>query len=167
MIVFEEKLGRILDLLPPSKSADDAEFKVWYNWGTQDVLNKYLVTESALTRYPLIWLTNGEDSTNVMSKYVTRNARLVIAMHSDKQDNFNPDIYATDYDVVLNPLLKNVIVALQSSGASWIGEDYTVQRLPNYSVVQNQNNTVDVWNAIVLDIEITIDNNCLVSNIKF
>lgn len=163
MIVFEERLAELFDLLPKVKGADDVEYKVYFNWGTQDVLNKYLALGGTLN-YPLIWLVNGEDECDNMKHEVRREARLVIAMHSDKVDEFNPTIYKTDYELILNPLLANMITALEGSTISYLYDrEYTVKRVPNYSINDNgqQNNTVDIWNAIVLDCSIAINDQCL------
>jgi len=170
MIVFEEKLGDILDLLPVVKDANDNEFKPFYNWGTQDVLNKYLTIEKNQLNYPLIWLVNGKDEYDEFRQKAKRNnARLVIAMHSDKVDEFNPFIYQTDYKMILNPLLDNIIKALERSNISNIYEgSYSIERLPNYSVTSrgDKNKTVDIWNAIVFDCSIEINSKCL-KQIKF
>ena len=40
MITFEETLARLVDLFPPLTDANTNDFKIHYNWGTQEVLNK-------------------------------------------------------------------------------------------------------------------------------
>ena len=167
MIVFETKLAEIMAVLPKCKGANGKEYQPYFNWGTKDVLNKYLTVKDKTTRYPLIWLIDGQDTFDAGANSANRTAKLILAMHSDKKDYFNPDIYRTDYDLILDPLLKNVITALNGSGASFIPDNYTVQRFPNYSVTKGKGATVDVWNATVLDIEITLYDNCINQKIKF
>jgi len=160
MIVFEDRLAELFDTLP-LMNVNGNDYKVFFNWGTQDVLNKYLSLPDIQSRYPLIWLTNAEDSYKTGTNYVRRdNVRLVLAMHSDKADYFNPEVFNTDYEVVLNPLLENVLNAIKRSSITRAGLDFKVQRLPNYSVNQNEA-TLDVWNAITLDCSIEITDNCL------
>lgn len=167
MIVFEERLGELFDLLPVVTDANSNEFKPRFMWGTQDVLNKFLTLQETSSKYPLIWLVNGEDNYDSMKVNVRRETRLVIAMRSDKSDEFNPFIYETDYKLILNPILDNVLTALQNSSISYLYDrEFTVQRLPNYSVNNNGNGQVDIWNAIVLDCSIDINNQCLLP-IKF
>lgn len=167
MIVFEERLGELFDLLPVVTDANDNEFKPAFMWGTQDVLNKYLTLPMDQSKYPLIWLVNSEDNYDSMKVNVRRETRLVIAMRSDKVDEFNPFIYETDYKMILNPVLDNVLTALQNSTISYLYDrEFTVQRLPNYSVNDNQNGQIDIWNAITLDCSIDINSQCLLP-IKF
>lgn len=165
MIVFEERLAELFDLLPVVTDANSNTYKPMFNWGTQDVLNKYLTLPSQQSKYPLIWLVNGNDLYDTMAKEVRRqNARLVIAMRSDKVDEFNPFIYETDYKMILNPLLENVLTALNGSSISYLYEsEYTVKRVPNYSVndTGEKSGTVDIWNAITLDCSISINDQCL------
>lgn len=170
MKAFEEYLGSIFGLLEPAKGANGQEYKVYFNWGSEKVLNKYLSVQDNKARYPLIWLVNDSDEEDISANRITRQARLILAMHSDKQDYFNPDIYGTDYKLVLNPLKDNIIKALERSGISYISQKNKVKREPNYSVTQSKdkNATLDVWNALILDVEITIKTDrCLVKTIKF
>ena len=160
MIVFENRLAELFDTLP-LMNVNSNDYKVFFNWGTQDVLNKYLALTDIQSRYPLIWLTNSDDTYKTGTNYVRRdNVRLVLAMHSDKSDYFNPEVFNTDYEVVLNPLLDNVLKALKNSSISRMDLEYKVQRLPNYSVNDN-NGSLDVWNAITLDCSIELTDNCL------
>jgi hypothetical protein len=159
MIVFEERLGEIMDFLPSITDANGNDFKPFFNWGTQDVLNKYLALPKTQEVYPLIWLVTGIDEGKTNNTSIIRDTRLILAMHSDKQDYFNPEIYKTDFKVVLNPLLNNVVKALEKSGISEIQDlKYKVERMPNYSVSTQgeKTKTVDVWNAIVFDCKIRL-----------
>lgn len=160
MIVFENKLAELFDTLP-LMNVNGNDYKVFFNWGTEEVLNKYLALKDIQSRYPLIWLTISEDTYKTGTNFVRRNnARLILAMHSDKVDYFNPEVFNTDYKVVLNPLLANVLKALRNSSVSRMDLEYKVQRLPNYSV-NGSNATLDVWNALILDCSIELTNNCL------
>lgn len=159
MIVFEERLAELLNTLP-NVEVNNTSYPVYFNWGTNDVLNKFLsVAKNSV--YPLIWLVNGEDSYDVTRKEVSRNARLIIAIQKASVDLFNPDWYQTDYKLVLNPLAENVVKALDRSSISRIANEYQIQRYPNYTQNNADNATVDVWNALTIDIEIVFNNNCL------
>lgn len=153
MIIFEEKLGQLVDLLPPTVG-----FSIKYGWGTQDELNKYLALPKTQSPYPLIWLTVGQDKDNLNEQRVTRSAKILIATISDKQSEMNPFIYQTDYKDILIPIANNLIKALQSSGISIItNNEITKELIPNYSVRETKGQ-IDVWNVLVLEMEITFNN---------
>ena len=80
MITFEENLGKLIQLLPIVTIGDN-DYSIKYNWGTQEVLNKYLITNKE-NSYPLIWLIVGRDTNEIKSKNISRNARIVIATRS-------------------------------------------------------------------------------------
>ena len=165
MIVFEERLGELVELLPDLTDASGNTFDIRYNWGTIDVLNKFLLLKESQSKYPLIWLsTEQDDSHNLNEPFVKRTARIIIATRSDKQDEFNPFIYETDYKLILQPIADWLVQALQQSGASILnGNTFRSRRVPNFSINNNGNQVIDVWNAIVIDAEITFNNitNCL------
>lgn len=166
-LVFEERLGEILNLMPPIYDIKGNAFQHKYQWGTQDVLNKFMALKKNYSQYPLIWLVIGQDNHSMLNDTVNRKATLILATHSDKQNEFNPFIYQTDYKNILNPLLNNVLTVLEQSGRSTITDDnYQIERLPNYSV-NGKGKTVDVWNAIALTIGIELRDGCLHNNIKF
>jgi hypothetical protein len=168
MITSEETLGRLVDLLPPLTDANDNDFKVHYNWGSQEVLNKYLKMYKDAV-YPLVWLINSNNTENEQTKRINRNARIVIATKSFAVNEFNPYQYENDFLKVLNPVKKNLIKAIRSSGITQLNnEDYNYSFIPNYSFEDNEGTLIDVWNAIVidLDIEFRTDYTCI-NTIKF
>ncbi len=155
MIVFEEQLARLVDVLPPFIGADLVEFPINYNWGTIETLNKYLSLSIEKTPYPLIWLANGKDTHDLREPSVTRNARIIIATRSLNVDELNPYQYQNDFKVILQPVLDNLLLALKLSGISRYNDvDLEIERVPNYAI-NEITNQIDVWNAIVLDAEIT------------
>lgn len=168
MIVFETGLASIFDQLP-SIELNGNTFKPRFNWGTQDVLNKFIALPENVSKYPLIWLVNGVDNQSTQNNKVTRNnTRLVIAKNSDAPNEFNDFQFQTDYDLVLNPLLENIIKSLERSGISKIIDyEYTVRRRPNYSDVTNENKTLPIWNAIVFEASIELKGDRCLKNIKF
>jgi hypothetical protein len=158
MIVFEEQLGRLISLLPTFTDANSNTFTVKYGWGDINELNKYMFVNSTQI-YPLIWLTAGEDTHDLNEPNVKRNASIVIATKSLMQDELNPFQYNNDFKIILQPILNNLITALQRSGISMLKTDtIKTNRVVNYGVdfrIANEIKTLDVWNAIVFDAEIT------------
>jgi hypothetical protein len=155
MIIFEEQLARIVDVLPPFIGSDSVEFPINYNWGTIEYLNKYLLLPTDVSKYPLIWLANGQDTHDLREPSVKRNARIIIATRSLNVDELNPYQYQNDFKVILQPIVDNLLLALKVGGISRY-DDMTIksERFPNYAKLDTTNQ-IDVWNAIALDIDIT------------
>jgi len=164
MIVFEEKLRELVALLPKWNDT----FEIRYDWGTIDVLNKFLVLKESKSKYPLIWLVTSKDTDDLLRNRVTRNARFVIATRSNDVDSFNAKQYQTDYKEILIPVYNNFITVLNSSGISKIvGSTIDKELKPNYSVNDNGKGLITIWNALVLDVEIELTDGCIKQNIKF
>jgi len=164
MIVFEEKLRELVALMPKWNTTHD----VRYDWGTIDVLNKFLVLKESKSKYPLIWLVTSKDTDDLLRNRVTRQSRFVIATRSNDVDAFNSTQYQTDYKSVLIPVYNDFITLLNSSGISKIvGSTIDKELKPNYSVNDNGKGLITVWNALVLDLEIELIDGCIKENIKF
>ena len=167
MIVFEEKI-RELVLLMPANVNGNGTFPIRYDWGTLDILNKFLALKSSVSKYPLIWLITSKDTNDLLRPRVTRNARFVIATRSNDVDGFNNTQYKTDYTGVLIPVYKDFLTLLKSSGISKIvGSTVDKELKPNFSFSNNENGLITTWNALVLDLEIEIIEGCIKQNIKF
>jgi len=164
MIVFEEKVRELIALMPQWNGTH----KIRYDWGTIDVLNKFLVLKESTSKYPLIWLVTSKDTDDLLRNRVTRNARFVIATRSNDIDSFNATQYQTDYINILIPVYNNFITLLNSSGISKIIDSKIEKELkPNYSINDNGKGLITIWNAIVLDLEIELTTGCIKENIKF
>lgn len=167
MIVFEEKLRELVALMPNNVNANGS-FDIRYDWGTIDVLNKFLVLKESVSKYPLIWLVTSKDTDDLLRNRVTRNARFVIATRSNDVDGFNAQQYQTDYKEVLIPVYNDFITLLESSGITKIvGSTIDKELKPNFSLNDNGKGLVYIWNVLVLDLEIEIIDGCIKQNIKF
>jgi len=164
MIVFEEKIRELVALMPEWENTHP----IRYDWGTIDVLNKFLILKESVSKYPLIWLVTSKDTDDLLRNRVTRNARFVIATRSNDTDGFNAQQYQTDYLKVLIPVYNDFLTLLNSSGISKIVNSSIDKELkPNYSVNDNGKGLITVWNAIVLDLEVELITGCIKENIKF
>lgn len=168
MIVFETRLGELIELLPPYvNTVTETVFPIKYGWGTQDELNKYLSLPRAESPYPLVWLNVGIDKDNLNEPRVQRRARILIATNSDKQSEMNPFVYQTDYKEILVPVAQNLIKALQQSGISQIiNNEIDREFLPNFSIREN-NGQVDVWNVLMIEAEIAFIGQECINRIYF
>lgn len=163
MIVFEEKMRDLITLMP--KWANTHTIR--YDWGTIDVLNKFLILNESVSKYPLIWLVTSKDTDDLLRDRVVRKARFVIATRSNDVEGFNNQQYQTDYLNILIPTYNNFITLLNRSGISKIvGSTIEKEMIPNYSFNDNGKGLIAIWNAIVLDIEVEITNGCI-NTIKF
>lgn len=164
MIVFEEKMRDLIKLMPNWNQS----YPIRYDWGTIDVLNKFLILKENVSKYPLIWLVTSKDTNDLVRNKVTRNARFVIATRSNDENGFNLQQYQTDYTGILIPVYENFIKLLNSSGISKIVSDSVGKELkPNYSVNDDGKGLITIWNAIVIDAEIELSDGCINQNIKF
>jgi hypothetical protein len=167
MIVFEEKMRELILLLPQNVNTNGS-FPIKYDWGTIDILNKFLSLKTNASKYPLIWLVISSDTDDLLRPRVTRKARFVIATRSAEVDEFNNYQYRTDYAFVLIPVYNDFITLLKRSGISKIIGDTVVKELkPNFSFLDNDKGLITTWNALVIDLEIELTNGCINQNIKF
>jgi hypothetical protein len=173
MIVFEEKIREIVELLPahtePKKPTGFVVWPVRYDWGTYEVLTKFLLLKENQSKYPLIWLIVDPTTADKQQRNARRKARFVVATRSTNPDGFNEFQYHNDFSKVLIPVYDNLITALIRSGNFQIRSDtwsYTLE--PNFSVKKNGKTPIVIWNAITFTIELNVDNQkCLNKNIKF
>ena len=168
MIVFEEKFRELIALLPPHTQGA-TEFPIRYDWGTIDVLNKFLILPENVSKYPLIWLITGKDTEDYISKTVTRKATFVIATRSNDSEQFNERQYQTDYKNILIPVYSNFVRLLERSGiTNIINQKIEKELTPNFSIKKNDKGLITVWNAIFVEAEIEINGKrCINKNIKF
>lgn len=167
MISFEEKTRELVKLMPAHVDGNGT-FAIRFDWGTIDVLNKFLLLKENVSKYPLIWLVTGARTEDRIRNTVDSKSRFVIATRSNKVDEFNEFQYQTDYVKILNPVYENFIKLLERSGVTTIiSETNELEIKPNFSF-NNKDGLITIWNALVVDIEVRIDGNrCINKNIKF
>ena len=164
MIVTETLLKTIFDQLPNYVS-NGKQYPIKFEWGDQSDLLLFLKTISG-NKYPLVWLVNGNQTVDRNANSVTRKCRLILAKDSQNVTNRNPTVWDTEFETVLNPLLKKVLKALESSGVTSIVGTFVERRDANYTE-EDLLKATDFWNVIVLDISIRFTDNCIINNIKF
>lgn len=156
MISFEESVRQLVKQMPAFVDGNGT-FPIRYDWGTIDVLNKFLLLKENVSKYPLIWLVTGPRTQDRIRKTVTSKARFIIAKRSNKVDEFNEFQYQTDYVKILIPTYENFIKVLSRTHMSNIvGDTYQTEILPNFSFTNNKG-LITIWNAISVEIEIIID----------
>lgn len=164
MIVTETLLKSIFNQLPNYIDSNSKDFPIKFEWGDQEDLLLFLKTIKG-NKYPLVWLVNGEQTTNRVQNAVTRKCRFILAKDSKNVTNRNPTVWNTEFTNCLNPLLENVLKALESSGVTGIEAEFVERREANYTE-ENLQKATDFWNVIVLDITIRFKDGCI-NLIKF
>jgi hypothetical protein len=166
MISFEEKIRELVKQMPAFVDGNGT-FPIRYDWGTADVLNKFLLLKENVSKYPLIWLVTGSRVENRIRNTVDGKARFVIATRSNRVDEFNEFQYQTDYIKILNPVYENFIKLLERSGITTItSEDHDLEIKPNFSF-NDKDGLITIWNALVIDIDVKIDGNRCINTVKF
>ena len=155
MIVTETILREVFSQLPAYVDSNSKEFPIRYEWGDQADLLLFLKSISG-NKYPLVWLTSGEQTVNRYSHSVERKCRLILAKDSKTVTNRNPTVWDTEFVTALNPLLDNVLKSLERSGVTAIIGDFTERPEANYTE-EDLTKAFDFWNVIVLDITIRFE----------
>lgn len=167
MISFEEKIRELVKQMPAFVDGNGS-FPIRYDWGTEDVLNKFLLLKENVSKYPLIWLVTGSREHDRIINTVFSRARFVIATRSNKVDEFNEFQYQNDFTKVLNPTYDNFIKLLDRSSISTIVSDkHECEIVPNYSFSTSNEGLITIWNAMVIDIDVEIDGRRCLKQIKF
>jgi hypothetical protein len=153
MIVTETILRSIFSQLPPYIDGNSKSFPIRYEWGNQADLLLYLAKIKG-NKYPLVWLVSGSpEIVNRPAHTLTRRCRFIISKESKSVQDRNPTVWDTEFVNCLNPLLENVLKALDRSGVTTIVDTYEDFRDANYTE-EDLAKATDFWNVIVLDINI-------------
>jgi len=152
MIVTETLLKEIFSQLPPYKDSNEKEFPIRFEWGNQNDLILFLSKISG-NKYPLIWLVEGLQDVDRYAHQVDRKCRLIIAKDCKKVTDRNPTVWNNEFVTALNPLLSNVLKAIERSGVTSIVGNHTEDRRANYTE-EDLAKAIDFWNVIILDITI-------------
>lgn len=166
MKVSETILREIFNQLPPYVDSNTKSFPIRFEWGDQADLLLFLKSISG-NKYPLIWLVSGEQTVDRYQHSISRNCRFIIADNAKNKTNRNPTVWDNEFVKVLNPLLENVLIALERSGVSSINGTHIERREANYTE-EDLTKAIDFWNVIVLDINLDIlTDRCINDNIRF
>ena len=164
MIVVEHRLRDIISQIPTiALNADYLAVSPKFGWGNKKELNRYLELKKEGS-YPLIWLLPSKESHKNNGESVQRKCVFIIA-HLEKDTSlFNDERYLKSFDLILNPLTDYLVQGLRTASISFIVDDeWEIFKEPNYSETQSadEHGTIDLWDAIRLDCNIEITNDCL------
>lgn len=140
---------------------------VAFSYGNQDALMKWLENKNKSSinkflnipnskKYPLIWLVEGWEGVNVVSGIEYRNITFhfsvnsnIPALNEDRKPQFE----------MLFDVANKFIEQLKFSGIKVLPNLEFTKRA-NFLVSQNEN-TIDVWDTVVLRTELLLNTNCI------
>jgi hypothetical protein len=165
MIIVEERIREIIEGIPKIFVNDDVTTKPKFHWGDRYELVKYLEINKD-DSYPLIWLLLGIDNHTERGRLCTRECEFIIATRETDKSLMNDVRFNKSFTIVLNPLLEYILQGLNNSSISRIVEEsWSVERRPDYTESyyknDNDNYTIDLWDALKLTVEVEFNNHCL------
>lgn len=138
--------------------------QVAYSWGNTDALNKWIEAmnkkqvDSILgiegkTKYPLIWLVEGWNSSEVVTGYKFEKVNFWISCNSDVSTlNENRD-FSIQYKVANDFIEKLKLVAR-------IGENSIRWSEQSNVSTNKESKQSDIWDSVILTVDIIINKNC-------
>ena len=163
MIITEYSIKSIVETIPAVVLNPTVTLTPRFHWGDEKELNRYIQMKKE-DSYPLIWLLPSPDIyIGGRLQFVSKECSFVIATRETRTDLFNDQRYTKTFEHVLNPLVNNLVYGLSKSSISEIDGENTlsIYKHPNYSAESEENGTIDVWDAIKLEVKIKFRENCL------
>lgn len=164
MINIHAKLSQAFNVLPLIDG-----FKPNYKWGNDDHLNKLLklyINDESKNIYPLIYNISNKSTQSDRGNEAYSDLSLIIATRNKNMDWNNNNRWATSYENVLFPMVKNMVQLFYKSGFTYWDGNYDLYEFPNYGNTQ-ENKTLDIWDALRMDLRLNITKNCLYEGIIF
>jgi len=156
MIVVEDILTTLFNDLPEIVVGNDC-FKSIFEFGDVKDLNEFLKQEEK--KYPLIWLESGfNESFN--DEGVSISPNIVIATYGLNTSLGNRDKLDINFKVVLIPVLELVLKTFERSNVVVFNGDYKITKYYNYGDME-AHETTDIWDAIKLELDITLKDDCI------
>lgn len=165
MIVTEERIRDIVSQMPKIEINPDYSAYPKFHWGDRKELVKFIEINKE-DSYPLIWLLLGEEHHIDRGFLCERECMFVIATRETNKSLLNHERFEKAYKIVLNPVLDLLLQGLDNSSVSRIvNANWRVQRMPDYTESyyknDNDNYTIDLWDALKLEVLVEFNNNCL------
>lgn len=151
-------------LIKTAKMVSHNEKQVAYSWGNTNALNKWIEAmnkkqvDSILgiegkTKYPLIWLVEGWESSEIISGYKFERVVFWISCNSDVSTlNENRD-FSIQYKVANDFIEKLKLTAR-------IGENSIRWSEQSNVSTNKESKQSDIWDSVILTVDIIINENC-------
>lgn len=160
MIIVEDRFKEMFDYLPTING-----FEVVFGYGDNKELQAFLNSKQEEdSPYPLIWLVypyiENQNRTNVSLDQIT-----IILATDTGIPLLNKERLDSVYKTILIPLYNNVTNLFRMASIMNVSDTYQVIKFPKYSGSDDVNGdydeTVDVWDALKVTFDCTINNTCL------
>lgn len=165
IIIVEDIFKKVFSYLPEMKfnESDTISFKPRFSYGNEKALLAFLKsTEGESTRpYPLIWLVYPHNEKHQKTKVELKSTKLIIAVNNKNKAQLNEERIELSYKKILIPLCNNIITVLTKSNVFNIKHEFDIIKFPNYSNNNNENYTVDIWDAMQIVFSGSIIDNCV------
>ena len=161
MIIVEHKLREVFNSLPEVLLHNsNVAKKPFFSWGDKLALDKYIKGYKS-NCYPLIWLLPSEEKEDRRANTITRRCVFIIATLETNVELYNAERYVGSYDNTLNPLAEYVKESLDKGSNTRLVDPKDVKQFkqPNYSD-EEDNGTIDLWDAIRLEMDVEFNSNC-------
>lgn len=161
MIVIEHKLREIFGTIPEVLlHGSNVTVKPFFSWGDKLALDKYIKGYQS-NCYPLIWMLPSKETEDRRANTITTRCVFILATLETNVELYNAERYVNSYDNTLNPLNEYVKQSLDLSATTRIVNPKEIEQFkrPNYSD-EEDNGTIDLWDAIRLEIEVEFNDNC-------
>lgn len=151
--------------------------KVSYSWGDNIELNQWIVDKDKeisgkrsfgvqnIGKYPLIWLvTPIEGSTEGLNSQRFSGAKFIIASKTKPEylNEFREREIMPDLVKIAEKFIEIIKSHKNTSIVKKNGVDsIKFRKIYNYNTGENENETLDIWDAISLQFDLIINNNCL------
>lgn len=175
IVPLENLLGKIIseadftDISPTNR--------VSYSWGDNIELNQWIVAKDKeisgkrsfgvenIGKYPLIWLvTPIEGITESINSQKFNGIKLIVAS-TTKTEYLNEFREREIMPYLVKIAEKFIEIVATNKNTSIVRKDgipiIKFKKIYNYSTGENTNETVDIWDALSLQFDLIINNNCL------
>jgi hypothetical protein len=164
-IVVEDKLKEVFNYLPAITGSDSNNYVPIFKVGDEKELLAFFAQSQGNTKYPLIWLVMPylEEHIN-RNRVIIKNLSLILAVETSSE-LLNSERLDLTFKPILYKLLDNVLDVFTVSNTIYHDNTYNITKYSNYEHDEDGSGEfggfVDIWDAIKLTIDVSINSNCL------
>jgi hypothetical protein len=163
MIIAEDRFEEIFAYLPVIKNSSDVEFQPLFRYGDNLELLVFLKNQIGNTKrpYPLIWLLYPYEEDHTRTNLNLKDVVLIIATETNAESNYQQRM-EENYKKVLIPLYENIRLAFMRANILSTDDKYKIVKYPNFGrPEENVSETIDLWDAMKITFDCSINNVCL------
>lgn len=162
-IIVEDRLKEVFEYLPELYGNDNAPYKPVFKHGDEKELHAFFKESQGATHYPLIWLVwPYREEHKHRTKVVVSGLELILAVETSSEMNNTERIEKT-FKPILYKLLDSILEVFRVGNTVSFDGDFEIQKYGNYSDTEQgeESKFLDLWDAIKLTTNITINDSCL------